>query len=160
MPPATRPWCCSADPGTPGMGSDMHGAGGRDLTVRVPPGTLIRAKGARPEDPLLAEVVRPGDRALLVAGGRGGRGNLAFKSARNTAPAIAELGEKGAEMWVDLELKLVGGGGGWGGWGGGRARRCRLLVAVAMRAGNGSAGAVRGERVGWRTGGQATDCGR
>eukprot|EP00887_Chlorella_sp_A99_P002031 scaffold18.g2031.t1 len=85
----------------------MHGHGGKDLTIRVPPGTIVRAKGAGPGQPALAEVLRPGGRALLVAGGRGGRGNLAFKSARNTAPAIAELGEKGAEMWVDLELKLV-----------------------------------------------------
>ncbi|EEE67783.1 hypothetical protein OsJ_25512 [Oryza sativa Japonica Group] len=55
---------------------------------------------------------RPGgisarERALLLPGGRGGRGNAAFKSGTNKAPRIAEKGEKGPEMWIDLELKLV-----------------------------------------------------
>jgi GTPase len=93
-----------ADPGTPGQGSDMHGAGGKDTTVKVPPGTIVRARDTG--EPL-AELVKPGDKVRLAAGGRGGRGNLAFKSSRNTAPAIAEFGEKGEELWVDLELKLV-----------------------------------------------------
>ena len=48
-----------------------------------------------------------GDKAVLLAGGRGGRGNASFKKATNTAPTIAEKGEAGAEAWVDLELKLV-----------------------------------------------------
>ncbi len=55
----------------------------------------------------MAELLGPTDRVLLVAGGRGGRGNAAFKTARNNAPALAERGEKGAELWFDLELKLV-----------------------------------------------------
>jgi GTP-binding protein len=93
-----------ADPGTPGQGSDMHGAGGKDTTVKVPPGTIVRARDTG--EPL-AELVKAGDKVRLAAGGRGGRGNLAFKSSRNTAPAIAEFGEKGEELWVDLELKLV-----------------------------------------------------
>ncbi len=40
-----------------------------------------------------------GQRALVASGGRGGRGNLAFKSARNTAPALAEFGEKVGRLW-------------------------------------------------------------
>ncbi len=48
-----------------------------------------------------------GDRALLSAGGRGGRGNASFKTARNNAPAMAEHGAAGSELWLDLELKLV-----------------------------------------------------
>ncbi|GAB4814620.1 hypothetical protein N2152v2_001666, partial [Parachlorella kessleri] len=103
--------------GTPGGGSDMHGAAGQDLVVRVPPGTLVRLKGSDPQEAPLAEVLKPGQRVLLAEGGyqilfgpslppagqrvllaeggRGGRGNLAFKTARNTAPALAELGERG-----------------------------------------------------------------
>lgn len=96
-----------AQPGQPGQGSDMHGAGAKDLIVKVPPGTIIRAKDSPPGSPPLAELLKPGDRVRLAAGGRGGRGNLSFKSARNTAPAIAEFGEKGQELWADLELKLV-----------------------------------------------------
>ena len=96
-----------AVPGVNGSGSDMHGANGKDLTVRVPPGTIVRLKGGNAEDPPLAEVVKPGDRVLLAPGGRGGRGNMAFKTSRNSAPALAEFGEKGRELWVDLELRLV-----------------------------------------------------
>ncbi|EFN58274.1 hypothetical protein CHLNCDRAFT_8434, partial [Chlorella variabilis] len=96
-----------ADHGVPGQGSDMHGANARDLVVRVPPGTTVRERGAGEGAPVLHELLRPGDRALVAPGGRGGRGNLAFKTARNTAPALAEFGEKGQEVWIDLELKLV-----------------------------------------------------
>jgi GTP-binding protein len=96
-----------ADGGTPGQGSDCHGAGASDAVVRVPPGTILRERGAPAGAPPLAEVLAHGDRALLAAGGRGGRGNLAFKSARNSAPTLAELGEPGAERWLDLELRLV-----------------------------------------------------
>jgi GTP-binding protein len=55
----------------------------------------------------LAELVEAGEKALLLVGGRGGRGNYSFKTARNNAPTIAEKGEEGAEMWVDLELRVV-----------------------------------------------------
>jgi GTP-binding protein len=85
----------------------MHGANAKDLLVRVPPGTIVRQRGAPEGTPPLHELLRPGDRVLVAPGGRGGRGNLAFKTARNTAPALAEFGEKGAECWLDLELKLV-----------------------------------------------------
>lgn len=53
------------------------------LFVQVPPGTVVRAKGAAEEDAPLAEMVHAGDRALLMTGGRGGRGNASFKSAFN-----------------------------------------------------------------------------
>lgn len=96
-----------ADSGKPGGGSNMTGAAAEDLIIKVPPGTVIRAKGAAEEDVPLAEVVHPGDRALLMTGGRGGRGNASFKSAYNKAPQIADLGEEGRESWLELELKLV-----------------------------------------------------
>jgi GTPase involved in cell partitioning and DNA repair len=51
--------------------------------------------------------VRAGSRALLAAGGRGGRGNASFKTGRNTAPAISEHGEAGGADWLDVELRLV-----------------------------------------------------
>ncbi len=51
--------------------------------MQVPPGTVIRAKGAGEEEVPLAEVVHAGDQALLMTGGRGGRGNASFKSAYN-----------------------------------------------------------------------------
>jgi Obg family GTPase CgtA len=85
----------------------MHGANAKDTIIPVPPGTMVRDRSAGKEAPPLFELLRPGDRVLVAAGGRGGRGNLSFKSARNTAPALAEFGEKGVEGWMDLELKLV-----------------------------------------------------
>lgn len=93
--------------GSAGLGSDMHGAKGKDVTIYVPPGTVLRLKDAGTEEPPLAELLDPGERILLAAGGQGGRGNLAFKTSRNNAPAMAEFGEKGQEFWIDLELKLV-----------------------------------------------------
>lgn len=92
-----------AQNGFPGQGSDMHGACGSDLTVKVPPGTIVRQQ----EEGVGLEILRPGQRVMIAKGGRGGRGNLAFKSAKNTAPTLAEFGEKGQELWIDLELRLV-----------------------------------------------------
>ena len=93
--------------GTPGKGSQCDGADGGDAEVPVPLGTIIRARDARDGDPPLAELVAPGQRALLCVGGRGGRGNASFKTARDTAPALAERGEPGEDLWLDLELKVV-----------------------------------------------------
>jgi GTP-binding protein len=93
--------------GAPGKGSQCDGADGADAEIPVPLGTIVRARDARPGDPPLAELVSPGQRALLCVGGRGGRGNASFKTARDTAPALAERGEPGEELWLDLELKVV-----------------------------------------------------
>ncbi|XP_010921754.1 probable GTP-binding protein OBGC1, chloroplastic [Elaeis guineensis] len=91
-----------------GQGRKQAGAKGEDVVVKVAPGTVIREawKGGV-EGELLLELVHPGQRALLLPGGRGGRGNASFKSGTNRIPKIAENGEEGAEMWLDLELKLV-----------------------------------------------------
>jgi GTP-binding protein len=48
-----------------------------------------------------------GDKVLLEAGGRGGRGNSSFKSNMNNCPVIGETGEDGGESWLNLELKVV-----------------------------------------------------
>jgi GTP-binding protein len=54
----------------------------------------------------VAELLEAGQKALLVVGGRGGRGNHSFKTRMNTAPTLAERGEAGYEEWLDLELKV------------------------------------------------------
>ncbi|KAG4977657.1 hypothetical protein AAZX31_13G198700 [Glycine max] len=87
-----------------GQGSMQSGAKGEDLVVKVPPGTVVRMSG---EDNVLLEMVYPGQKGLLLPGGRGGRGNASFKSGTNKVPKIAENGEEGPEMWLELELKLV-----------------------------------------------------
>ena len=92
-----------------------QGADGGDETVFVPCGTIVRRARAKEElvddsergEDFVAELLRPGDRALLVAGGRGGRGNASFKSGTNKAPLIGENGEEGEEAWFELELKVV-----------------------------------------------------
>jgi GTP-binding protein len=61
---------------------------------------------AQEDEPTVAELLQPGQKALLSVGGRGGRGNHSFKTRLNTAPTIAEKGEAGVEEWFDLELKV------------------------------------------------------
>ncbi|KMZ72056.1 GTPase obg [Zostera marina] len=91
-----------------GRGKKQGGARGEDVIVKVAPGTVIREaiKGGVDGDVLL-DLLHPGQRACLLPGGRGGRGNASFKSGFNRVPRIAENGEEGPEMWLDLELKLV-----------------------------------------------------
>ncbi|XP_057771995.1 GTP-binding protein OBGC, chloroplastic [Salvia miltiorrhiza] len=89
--------------GSHGQGQQKSGAKGEDLVVKVPPGTVVRESGGD----VLFELLHPGQRALLLPGGRGGRGNASFKTGTNKVPKIAENGEEGLEMWLELELKLV-----------------------------------------------------
>ena len=90
--------------GQNGMGKTRHGNRGEDRRVRVPPGTVVRddESGAK-----VGELLAHGERLRVARGGRGGRGNAAFKTARDTAPRLSELGEPGAERWLRLELKLL-----------------------------------------------------
>ncbi len=93
-----------AERGKHGSGSNKQGAQGQDLEVPVPPGTLIYdAESAQ----LLGELLHVGDRLLVARGGRGGRGNAAFRSSTNQTPHFAEKGEPGEERWLRLELKLI-----------------------------------------------------
>jgi GTP-binding protein len=93
-----------AEHGERGGAKDMTGASAPDLEVEVPPGTVVRdaETGA-----IIADLVRPDDRVVVAAGGRGGRGNAKFASSANQAPRIAEKGEPGIERWLILELKLI-----------------------------------------------------
>ncbi len=93
-----------AERGTHGRGANKTGANGENLCLPVPPGTLIYDADS---GELLADLTNPGQQAVVAQGGRGGRGNNAFKSARNKAPEIAEKGEVGQERWVTMELKLI-----------------------------------------------------
>jgi len=93
-----------ARPGDHGMGKDRTGADGADAVLKVPPGTQIFAEDG---ETLLADLTAPGERVVLLEGGRGGRGNARFKSSTNRAPRFAQPGEPGEEMWVWLRLKLI-----------------------------------------------------
>ena len=93
-----------AERGGHGGGANKTGANGDDLRIAVPPGTLIYEAD---DGPLLADLTLDEQEAVIAHGGRGGRGNTAFKSPRNKAPRMAEKGEVGEEHWLELELKLV-----------------------------------------------------
>ena len=93
-----------AERGVHGGGANKTGANGADLYIPVPPGTVIYDAD---NGELVADLTQPEQQAVIAHGGRGGRGNNAFKSARNKAPRLAEKGEIGQERWLELELKLV-----------------------------------------------------
>lgn len=94
-----------AEDGGPGQKNNMHGRQGDDYTVKVPPGTVVRATidGETYE----IDLARPGQRLLAVAGGKGGLGNVHFTTSVRQAPRIAELGEPGKQLTLELELKLI-----------------------------------------------------
>lgn len=89
--------------GVHGQGKARHGAGGADVEVKVPVGTVVKDL----DGTVVADLPRPGERWMAAAGGRGGRGNARFLSNRRRAPSFAEQGEVGEEHWFDLELKLM-----------------------------------------------------
>jgi GTPase len=91
--------------GKGGAGSNRTGAGGRDLVIKVPVGTQILADDD--ERTILADLTLDGQRATLLEGGMGGRGNASYKSSTNRAPRQHQTGQPGEEMWVWLRLKLL-----------------------------------------------------
>lgn len=93
-----------AERGEHGKGKKLTGARGKDAVIRVPPGTMLRS----PDGELLVDMVEDGQEFVFLPGGRGGRGNARFATARNQAPRRADPGNRGQERDVVLELKLLG----------------------------------------------------
>jgi GTP-binding protein len=93
-----------ADSGSPGLGANKTGRSGEDLVLKVPVGTIVRDLETRIQ---LKDLAEPGDRVRVAEGGRGGRGNAAFKSALNQAPRKFEPGRPGEQRDLLLELKLI-----------------------------------------------------
>lgn len=93
-----------AQRGGNGMGSDRHGASGKDAVLKVPAGTQVYEEDG---ETLLADLVKVGDRAVLARGGNGGFGNARFKSSTNRAPRHANPGQPGEELTIRLRLKLI-----------------------------------------------------
>ncbi len=94
----------TGDRGGHGEGKNKHGRNGKDCVVRVPPGTLIYDADT---GVLLKDLAEPEQTVCIVKGGRGGRGNTAFKSPTHQAPREWEPGEPGQQRRLHLELKLI-----------------------------------------------------
>ncbi|MCR6110250.1 GTPase ObgE [Bacillus sp. A301a_S52] len=93
-----------ADRGENGRPKNQHGKSRDALVVKVPPGTTISDEHT---GQIVADLTEHGQRAIIVRGGRGGRGNSRFATPSNPAPEIAENGEPGQEKDLVLELKLL-----------------------------------------------------
>ncbi len=93
-----------AENGKNGEGAHKFGKSGEDLYIKVPIGTIVRdAKTNR----VLADLSHEGQKELILAGGRGGKGNSHFATSTRQAPRFAQDGEKGEEKELILELKLL-----------------------------------------------------
>ena len=93
-----------ADSGQPGSSAMKTGASGKDVILEVPLGTV--AKDAETGE-VHFEIIEDGQEMVLMPGGRGGLGNVHFKSSTNQAPRYAQPGEPGVEGWKILELKVL-----------------------------------------------------
>ena len=93
-----------AEHGGDGEGKNCTGADGKDILIKVPLGTVAKDADT---DRVLAEITEPGQKQLLLRGGKGGLGNTQFKSATKQAPRYAQPGKEGEEKTVILELKLI-----------------------------------------------------
>lgn len=93
-----------AQRGQNGMGSDMYGKGGEDAMIRVPVGTVVINVDT---DELIGDLTQHGQRLLVAEGGKGGLGNIHFKSSVNRAPRKSTPGTPGEVRELKLELKLL-----------------------------------------------------
>ena len=90
--------------GEKGHGSDRYGAGADDIVLKMPVGTLIRDLDT---DEIVADLTHHGQRVCLAKGGKGGLGNIHFKSSVNRAPKQSTPGEEGETRSLQLELKVL-----------------------------------------------------
>ena len=92
-----------AEDGENGSRKNCYGKQGKDLIVRVPVGTVVKTV----DGDIVADMYADGQRTVIAAGGKGGRGNRHFATARRQSPSFAEHGVKTKEHEVVLELKTI-----------------------------------------------------
>lgn len=90
--------------GEHGKGQNQTGKNGEAIEIKVPVGTTVRDDET---GLIICDLVKHGQKAVVAKGGRGGRGNLSFKTGKNTAPFTSEYGEEGEEKTLFCELKLL-----------------------------------------------------
>ena len=93
-----------AENGGPGRSQQRHGKNGKNLYVDVPPGTVVWDDES---GEILADLTESDEKTPVARGGRGGLGNVHFKTSTRQAPRLAELGEPGEEHSLRLELRMI-----------------------------------------------------
>ncbi|NLF07554.1 MAG: GTPase ObgE [Pirellulaceae bacterium] len=102
--PLTHRTLWKADDGQPGAGANRHGRSAEDLTILVPPGTIVfdAERGH-----VIKDLAAQGESVVAALGGKGGKGNSRFKSATNRAPRQSTPGDPGETRSLRLELKVI-----------------------------------------------------
>ena len=90
--------------GENGEGKNKNGKSAKDIVIKVPPGTVVTDNDT---NLLICDLKEEGQKFVIAKGGRGGRGNTAFKTQSNPAPNFSEKGEPGEERYLKVELKLL-----------------------------------------------------
>ena len=93
-----------AENGSHGQGKQKTGKNGRNLTIELPPGTLVIDADT---GHLIKDLVETGETFVILKGGRGGQGNTKFKTSTHRTPRFAQPGEPGEARTLKLELKLL-----------------------------------------------------
>jgi len=93
-----------AEDGKAGEGGCRTGADGANIILEVPLGTVAKDIDS---GKILVDITEDGQQTILLHGGRGGQGNVHFKTPTQQAPRHAQPGEPGEECWIKLELKLL-----------------------------------------------------
>ncbi len=94
----------NAGNGQPGSSANCHGRSAEDLVILVPPGTVVRDAE---RGHVLKDLSAAGDSVVVAQGGKGGKGNVRFKSATNRAPRQSTPGDPGELRTLRLELKVI-----------------------------------------------------
>lgn len=102
--PFTRRHHWKAQSGRQGGARNCTGAGGKDLRIEVPCGTIVRHAQTKE---LIADMTVPGEELVIARGGKGGLGNINFKTSTNRTPRKVTPGQAGVTLPLTLELKLI-----------------------------------------------------
>ena len=94
----------NAKRGQHGKGGNKHGRKGKDIILKVPPGTVIKDEET---DQILADLTKAGQEFTIAKGGRGGKGNARYATSTHRSPREWEVGKRGRERSIILELKLI-----------------------------------------------------
>jgi len=90
--------------GENGRGKNQHGKGAEPIIIKVPQGTVVTDLDT---GLIIADLSKKEDQEIIAKGGRGGRGNTAFKTQTNTAPDYSENGEEGEKKNLKVEVKML-----------------------------------------------------